>query len=198
MKFHTCKNITLFPVLLASISFLIDSKALSHELRVISEKQNLQDSYIVASSFPTFDHKRFARSTVENYLGKIPDFEQRTEYFYKVIDLNNDGIREVIIVVFSPVCGAWECSGYVLQKQGVDYRVIGKIGVQSSGREIVAIQQSVTKGFVDITTQIYDPNTRISSWKIHKFDGNNYRNTYQNSRPSKLILNVKKGSGLKL
>jgi len=153
---------------------------------------------VLTSQQRTFNHKKFVRGTVEQYIDKVPNFLQRTDYFYKYVDLNNDGIKEIVIVVFSPVCGAWECSGYILQKDESAYKMIGKIGVQSSGGEIVAIQKSMTNGFADITTLIYDSSTRTSSWKLYEFDGNTYRNTYQNSRPSRVILNVKRGSGLKL
>jgi hypothetical protein len=148
----------------------------------------------------SFDHKRFARSTVNRFADQVPDFASRTEYFYTEIDLNKDGNKEVILVVFSPACGVRECNGYILQKNGLQYRVIGVIGVQSSGGEIVAIQRSMSNGFIDIANQLYNPATRTSVWGISRFDGNSYRSTYQflNTRPSRVILNVKIGTGLKL
>jgi hypothetical protein len=154
-----------------------------------------------------FDHKKFVRSTfsrssmtIQQLLSKDPDFLKRTDYFYKEIDLNNDDIKEIILVVFSPMCGASECHGYILKKSELEYKVLGIFGVTSSGGEIVATQQSSNNGFMDIATHIYDRTRHMSVWKLHRFDGNTYGNTYQdlNSPPSRVILNVKRGSGLKL
>jgi hypothetical protein len=154
----------------------------------------------VATRIEPFDHKNFVRSTIGKYLDKVPDLASRTEYFYTEVDLNSDGSREIILVVFSPICGVWECSGYILQKSGADYKTIGRFGVQSSGMEIVALQQAKNKGFRDIATQLYNSVTRKSVWRVYQFDGNTYVNTFQdlNSHPNRVILNVKRGSGLKL
>lgn len=154
----------------------------------------------VAARIETFDHKKFVRSTIGKYLDKVPDLASRTEYFYTEVDLNNDGSREVVLVIFSPICGVWECSGYILQKNGSNYKTIGQFGVQSIGTEIVALQQTTNNEFRDIATQLYNQVTRKSVWRVYQFDGNTYVNTFQdlNSHPNRVILNVKRGSGLKL
>ena len=145
----------------------------------------------------SFNHQGFARSTVNRFLDTVPDFISRTDYFYTEIDLNEDGNKEIILAIFSPACGAWECNGYILQKNDLQYEMIGEIPIVSTGGEIIAIQRNVSNGFIDIASQIFTPTTG-PVWKLHQFDGNAYMSTYQNTSPGSVILNVERGAGLRL
>jgi tetratricopeptide (TPR) repeat protein len=168
-------------------------------------KADYEDAYAMLtkmkpSAGSKFDHASFVRSVVGKYSGTIPDFKDRTEYIYKEIDLNNDGIQEVFIAIFSPACGAWECKGYILQRNGNSYKDIGQFAVQSSGGELVTLLPDLHGGFHDIASQIYDFKTRKSKWRRYKFDGSTYQNTLQEleTEPTQYILTFKRGSGLKL
>jgi hypothetical protein len=151
-------------------------------------------------SLESFNHKKFVRSILGDFLNRVPDLASRTEYFYTEVDLNNDGSREIVLGIFGLICGASECNGYILQKSGLVYKMIGKFGVQSTGGETVALQQTKSNGFMDIATQLYNRTTHKSVWRVYQFDGNAYVNTYQDlsSHPNRVILNVTRGSGLKL
>jgi tetratricopeptide (TPR) repeat protein len=146
-----------------------------------------------------FDYASFVRSIVGKYFGTVPDFKNRTEYVYKEIDLNNDGTQEIVIAIFSPACGAWECKGYILQRNGNSYKDIGQFAVQSSGGELVTLLPDLHGGFHNIASQVYDSKTQKSKWRKYKFDGSTYQNTLQDleTEPTQYILNFKRGSGLK-
>lgn len=60
------------------------------------------------------------------------DFVSRTEYFFTEVDLNGDGIKEAVVVIRSPMCGAWECNAYIFQKNGKTYQKIGRVAVMSN------------------------------------------------------------------
>lgn len=165
----------------------------------IAHSQVLQDFYMASNSLK-FDHRSFVLNLVKDFVNRVPDFATRTEYFYQEVDLNKDGTQEIILLIFSPTCGNWECSGYILQKQGSQYRTIGRISVMSSGGELVAVQPTTSNGYMDITTQIYNPRTQTSRWVTYQFDGNTYRNIPENanSRPGQIILNARRGEGFRL
>jgi tetratricopeptide (TPR) repeat protein len=168
-------------------------------------KADYKDAYAMLTKMKPsaglkFDHASFVRSIVGKYSGTVPDFKNRIEYIYKEIDLNNDGTQEIVIAIFSPACGAWECKGYILQRNGNSYKDIGQFAVQSSGGELVTLLPDLHGGFHDIASQVYDSKMRKSKWRRYRFDGSTYRNTLQEleTEPTQYILTFKRGSGLKL
>jgi hypothetical protein len=126
------------------------------------------------------------------------EFFAQMEYFFTKVDLNNDGNKEVIVYTVGTLCGAWECPVYIFTKSGTGYRWIGTIVSQSNEAQI-AVLSTRSKGWLDIATLVYDPQQRRGNWKLNKFNGTTYENTYQNlsSMPGQVVLRPK-GSGISL
>ncbi|OKH32579.1 hypothetical protein NIES2119_25940 [[Phormidium ambiguum] IAM M-71] len=127
------------------------------------------------------------------------EFFAQIEYFFTKVDLNNDGNKEVIVYTVGTLCGAWECPVYIFTRSGTGYRLIGTIVSQSNEAKI-AVLSTRSKGWLDIATLVYDPHQqKRSNWKLNKFNGTTYENTFQNlsSMPGQVVLRPK-GSGISL
>ena len=132
-----------------------------------------------------FEPERF----VDEYFGNSIDrFQEATgypadvSYIYSMADLNNDQVDEAIIAVFGPWCGAWECSAFIAQWNGHQYRKITGFAIASNGGEVVMLP-SQTNGMVDLAVSLYDSSTRATVWRRWRFDGSDYQNTMQNVDP---------------
>jgi len=123
----------------------------------------------------------------------------RMEYFYAEVDLDRDGVKEVIAYVAGPQCGAWECRALVLKKSQGKYIVIGSFAVASNEGQI-AVLPSMTKGYSDLVARVYTPRDLQFHWKISRFNGQEYQPTYQDLRsiPSNVILKSQRGKGIRL
>ncbi|MBW4505669.1 MAG: hypothetical protein KME64_04050 [Scytonematopsis contorta HA4267-MV1] len=146
--------------------------------------------------------KRSSAELVKAIKNATGDFSQdilkQIRYYTAYVDLNNDKSQEVIVYSTGPHCGAWECPVYIFRKSGKTYRLIGKSGAASNGGQ-VAVLSSKSKGWLDIATLVYDSQQRKVNWKLHKYNGSTYQNTYNNlnSKPSRIILRPS-GSGFTL
>ncbi|GAB1539041.1 hypothetical protein NUACC21_17060 [Scytonema sp. NUACC21] len=174
-------------------------------LRVVNESgkkvEVLADSIKTGSSSTTSAASSSSLVTaIRNAVGNdLSDFFDSIEYFYVEVDLNNDKNKEVIVYTAGPQCGAWECSVYIFKRSGNGYRLVGETGAASNEAQI-AVLKSQNKGWLNIATLVYDSQYRKLNWKLHKFNGSVYQNTYQNlsSTPTRIILRPNRGSGINL
>ncbi|MDB9372324.1 GUN4 domain-containing protein [Nodularia sphaerocarpa] len=139
-------------------------------------------------------------SAIKNAIGNsFSEFFDRIEYFAAEVDLNSDGTKEVIVYTASPICGTWECPVYIFKKSGSGYHLIGKTAAASNEAQI-AVLKNRSNGWLDLATLGYNSQERKFNWKLHKFNGSEYKNTFQNltSTPSQIILRPNRGSGINL
>jgi putative lipoprotein len=86
-------------------------------------------------------------------------------------DLDGDGTEEAIVHVVTPwLCGSGGCNTLVLAQAGPMWR---KIGVISVSRTPVAVLDSATNGWKDITVSIGGGGGK-SGTAVLKFDGESY------------------------
>src|SRR4029077_20980301 len=69
----------------------------------------------------------------------------------KFIDLNGDGVPEVIAQPIGDICGAANCPLYVFQKIGTNYRVILRKGTAQT----VTVQTAKTHGYLDVVVGMH-------------------------------------------
>jgi hypothetical protein len=139
-------------------------------------------------------------TAIRNVVGSnISNVFNRIEYFLAEVDLNNDGSKEVVVYTAGPHCGTSECPVYIFRKSGNSYLLIGRTGAMSNGGQI-AVLPSRSNGWRDIATLVYNPQQRTANWKLHRFNGKSYQNTFQNlsSKPNQIILRPNRGSGISL
>ncbi|HAZ49546.1 MAG TPA: hypothetical protein DDW76_10205 [Cyanobacteria bacterium UBA11369] len=136
-------------------------------------------------------------TAIRNAEGVDSELFAQIEYFFTEVDLNNDGNKEVIVYTASFRCGTHECPVYIFTRSGTGYRLIGTTASESNNGQI-AVLSSRSNGWLDIATSVYDAQGR--KWKLHRFNGSSYQNTYQNlnSTPSQIVLRPNRGSGISL
>lgn len=120
-----------------------------------------------------FDPEQFIFEEEGEFLSGIPDWRSRTDYAYTLIDLNNDQVDEIVIAVYSPTCGVWECSAYVLRWNGARYTKIGSIGIASYGGHVNTLS-SQTNGMTDLVGVTYAGG---EDWALYRFNGSRYQYT---------------------
>jgi hypothetical protein len=87
------------------------------------------------------------------------------------IDLNRDGVPELIVSGRSSLCSATgNCMHWVYQKKGNGYRLLLRVG----SAVFVDSEKTITSGFHDITAVQHD-SAFSSFWRSYKFDGTRYR-----------------------
>jgi hypothetical protein len=139
-------------------------------------------------------------TAIRNAVGSnISNGFDRIEYFLTEVDLNNDGNKEVVVYTAGLHCGTSECPVYIFRRSGNSYLLIGRTGAISNGGQI-AVLPSRSNGWYDIATLVYNPQQRTANWKLHRFNGKSYQNTFQNlsSKPNQIILRPNRGSGISL
>lgn len=91
----------------------------------------------------------------------------------KFIDLNSDGVPEVIAQPIGNICGVANCPLYVFQKTGANYRVILKKGAAQT----VTVQRTRTKGYVDVVVGMHGSATE-EGLIVYQFSEGQYRRTH--------------------
>jgi hypothetical protein len=76
-----------------------------------------------AQSAPSQDLVRAIRDTIQKPSGGNATYSKYT-YRFDEIDLNGDGIKEVIVYAEGPLCGATRCLLKIFQKENGKYHVI--------------------------------------------------------------------------
>lgn len=138
-------------------------------------------------------------TAIRNTVGVDSELFAQIEYFFTEVDLNNDGNKEVIVYTAGVHCGAYECPVSIFTSSATAYRLIGIIASQSNDGQI-AVLSSRSNGWFDIATLVYDSQQGRSNWKLNRFNGSSYENTYRNlsSTPSQIVLRPNRGSGISL
>lgn len=91
----------------------------------------------------------------------------------KFIDLNGDGIPEVIAQPIGDICGAANCPLYVFQKSGTNYQVILKKGAAQT----VTVQRTRTNGYLDVVVGMHGSATEEGLF-VYQFSEGRYRRTH--------------------
>jgi hypothetical protein len=94
----------------------------------------------------------------------------------KFVDLNGDGIPEVIAQPIGNICGAANCPLDVFQKTGTNYRVI----LEKGAAQAVTTQETKTNGYLDVIVGMHGSATEQELfvyqfrqgryWRTHCFD----------------------------
>ena len=89
------------------------------------------------------------------------------------IDLNGDGIAEVVAQPVGDICGAANCPLYVFQKTGTDYRVI----LEKGAAQYVTVEKTQTNGYLDVVVGMHGSATD-HSLQVYQFHAGRYRRTH--------------------
>jgi hypothetical protein len=112
---------------------------------------------------------------LQDYLGKpYPLFEQEwaTRYSSALVDLKDDGTKEVIVYVTGRAwCGTGGCTMLILTPEGEFYRVITKTTVT---RLPIRVLNTKSNGWHDISVVARTSGTESLSEVILPFDGETY------------------------
>ncbi len=99
--------------------------------------------------------------------------ERAEQALVKFIDLNGDGVPEVIAQPIGNICGAANCPLYVFQKTGANYRVILKKGAGQT----VTVQRTLTNGYLDVVVGMHGSATERGLF-VYQFSKGRYRRTH--------------------
>ena len=91
----------------------------------------------------------------------------------KFIDLNGDGVPEVIAQPIGDICGAANCPLYVFQKIGTNYRVI----LTKGAAQTVTVQRTRTNGYLDVVVGMHGSATEEGLF-VYQFSEGRYRRTH--------------------
>jgi len=108
-----------------------------------------------------------------NYPTPPGPMERAEQTRVKFIDLNSDGVPEVIAQPIGNICGAANCPLYVFQKTGTNYRVILKKGAA----QMVTVQRTRTNGYLDVVVGMHGSATEEGLF-AYQFSEGWYRQTH--------------------
>lgn len=122
-----------------------------------------------------FEKKESIVSAAKSFLGSksIAITADNGEYAYNLVDLNSDGVEDVLLYLYgSNFCDGSNCTLLVGKGEGGDkYRFHSMI--QFLSLPILVCDESSTKGWKDIVTQVFDAEGVATSIKL-AFDGKKY------------------------
>jgi hypothetical protein len=117
-----------------------------------------------------------------------------SRFSFVEIDLNQDGIKEAIVVYRSIKCFNRGCyvDVFTTTADKKKYKIVGKsesISTRQYNLE-VGLLPTRTNGWQDLAVEIYSYETRATDWYSAKFDGNSYQASDRKlkQRPKKIIL----------
>jgi hypothetical protein len=99
--------------------------------------------------------------------------ERAEQTLVKFVDLNGDGIPEVIAQPIGNICGAANCPLYVFQKTGTKYQVI----LEKGAAQTVTIQKSRTNGYLDVIVGMHGSATEQGLF-VYQFRQGRYWRTH--------------------
>jgi hypothetical protein len=99
--------------------------------------------------------------------------ERAEQTLVKFVDLNGDGIPEVIAQSIGNICGAANCPLYVFQKTGTKYQVI----LEKGAAQTVTIQKSRTNGYLDVIVGMHGSATEQGLF-VYQFRQGRYWRTH--------------------
>jgi hypothetical protein len=146
----------------------------------------------------TAPSKGLTDAIAEFYPIKDPELDKalmiNSRFSFVETDLNQDGVKEAIVVYRSIKCFNRGC--YVdIFKTTADkkkYKIVGEsdsISTRQYNLE-VGLLPTRTNGWQDLAVEIYSYETRTTDWYSAKFDGKSYQASTQKlkQRPKKIIL----------
>lgn len=90
------------------------------------------------------------------------------------IDLNSDGVPEVIAQLSGDACSpTGNCPLYILRKTSADYRVI----LEKGAAQTVTIQKTRSNGYLDVVVGMHDSATEQGLF-VYQFSDGRYRRTH--------------------
>ena len=96
-----------------------------------------------------------------------------TEYFYNRVDLNGDGVPEILAYMRGPhSCSSSGCEMFVLRQEGSQYSVIAKMLM---GWSPIIVSSKRTKGWNDLILWEGTSGARSSGYIVIPFDGKTYQ-----------------------
>ncbi len=122
-----------------------------------------------------FEKKESIVSAAKSFLGSksIAVTADNGEYAYNLVDLNNDGVEDVLLYLYgSNFCDGSNCTLLVGKgEDGDKYRFHSMI--QFLSLPILVCDENTTKGWKDIVAQVFDAKGTATSIKL-AFDGKKY------------------------
>lgn len=91
----------------------------------------------------------------------------------KFIDLNGDGVPEVIAQPTGNICGVANCPLFVFQKTATNYRVI----LEKGAAHYVTVQKTRTNGYLDVVIGTHGSATEETLF-VYQFSDGRYRRTH--------------------
>lgn len=111
---------------------------------------------------------------LEEAFSKVYDLKQgedRINYYYNRIDLNNDNNPETFVYLSGPyVCGTGGCSGLIFQEVQNEYKLVSQFSLV---RTPIIISNKATNGWKDIIMYVAGGGI-TPSYKKLKFNGETY------------------------
>ncbi len=97
--------------------------------------------------------------------------EDKVQYYYNRIDLNDDGTPETFVYLVGPtVCGTGGCSALIYQKVDDQYKLSSQFSLV---RNPIIVQDKKTNGWRNIIMYVSGGGIK-SSYKMLTFDGEKY------------------------
>ncbi len=122
-----------------------------------------------------FEKKESIVNAAKSFLGSksIAVTADNGEYAYNLVDLNGDGIEDVLLYLYGAnFCDGSNCTLLVGKGEGGDKYKFHSM-IQFLSLPILVCDDSSTKGWKDIVTQVFDAEGAATSIKL-AFDGKKY------------------------
>jgi hypothetical protein len=110
---------------------------------------------------------------IKRALGKDPYvLRGEIDYYYNRVDLNDDGIPEVLVYLFGPgVCGTGGCDALVLEPANGGYRLVSDMVL---ARNPIVVSEHKTHGWHDLIMFIAGGGLEPGYYSVVPYDGRTY------------------------
>jgi hypothetical protein len=164
----------------------------------------LSDSAVgLAQSATIKPSKELTNAIIELYKTEDPQLDQekwdsrRPPFSFVEIDLNQDGIKETIVLYRLRKCYNRGCYIDIFKKNesAKKYKIVGESQSISTSRGNleVGLLPTRTNGWQDLAVEMFSYETRTVDWYPAKFNGKSYQQSKQKlkQRPRRIILSQK-------
>jgi hypothetical protein len=110
------------------------------------------------------------RAFLQRYLGDEPIIDKTATYSSALVDLNGDGLKEVIVYVDS-LCGSGGCNLFVLESKKNGFDVVGALTIT---RPPIRVLKSRTNGWRDLAVWVQGGGIQPGYEALVPFDGSQY------------------------
>jgi hypothetical protein len=155
---------------------------------------------IFAQSSPIKPSRELINAIIELHKIEDPKLDQerwsitKPPFSFLEIDLNQDGIKETIVLYRLRKCYNRGCYVDIFKTTGdkKKYKIVGESQSinTSRGNLEVGLLPTRTNGWQDLAVEVFSYETRTIDWYPAKFDGKSYQRSNQKlkQRPKKIIL----------